>query len=57
MNISECQTGTFGPECKYNCSGHCSGVCNRTNGGCDMGCKPGYTGQKCDTGSIPSYFT
>lgn len=50
----ECPTGTFGLDCGYNCSGHCIDdiPCDKTTGRCDSGCKPGYTGELCDTGLI-----
>lgn len=48
----ECSTGTYGPGCLDSCTGHCLNdkACNTTTGRCDAGCKPGYTGEKCDTG-------
>lgn len=59
VDILECKRGTYGSECKHNCSRHCFNdlACNRTNGICDMGCKAGYKGQKCDTGFILTYYT
>lgn len=48
----ECQPGTYGPSCLYNCIGNCLNdkPCNITTGRCDAGCKPGYMGDMCDTG-------
>ncbi|XP_062579125.1 multiple epidermal growth factor-like domains protein 10 [Saccostrea cucullata] len=45
-----CASGTFGPDCKYNCSRHClnDSVCNSITGKCDKGCKPGYMGEQCN---------
>lgn len=55
----ECPIGTFGSDCGHNCSGHCIDdiPCNRTTGRCDSGCKPGYTGELCDTGLRKSIKT
>lgn len=48
----ECLPGKYGQGCLYSCTGHCLNdkVCNITTGRCDVGCKPGYTGEICDTG-------
>ena len=44
----ECDAGTFGKDCKSNCSSNCNrGTCERVNGKCFGGCKPGYMGNKC----------
>ncbi|XP_061196040.1 uncharacterized protein LOC133204332 [Saccostrea echinata] len=51
--VSGCVSGTFGTDCKNNCSGHCLNdfICNRTTGQCDYGCKPGYKGELCNNGN------
>lgn len=49
--FTACPPNSYGPNCVYTC-GYCSDdiPCNRTTGKCDRGCKPGYTGELCDTG-------
>lgn len=49
---TECPSGKYGPACLYNCNEHCltNKDCNVTTGRCNVGCKPGYTGEMCDTG-------
>ncbi|XP_052271724.1 uncharacterized protein LOC127872401 [Dreissena polymorpha] len=44
-----CRDGTFGKDCKQNCF-HCADntACDKIHGSCTRGCKPGYTGPKCD---------
>lgn len=48
--ITECNDGTFGYDCKNNCSGHCSNnnPCIKQTGHCNGGCKSGYTNVFCD---------
>lgn len=48
----DCSPGKYGPRCLYRCTGNCLNdkACNVTTGKCDDGCKPGYTGDMCDTG-------
>lgn len=48
--ITECQQGHYGKDCSQKCSMNCylEDQCNRTNGRCDNGCKPGWTGNTCD---------
>ena len=55
----ECGAGSYG----YNCSETCSSttcatgtLCDRVNGHCLDGCKPGYTGNFCET-SVWLLFT
>lgn len=45
-----CSPGKYGPDCINSCDGHClnNAACNITTGKCDAGCKPGYTGDKCN---------
>lgn len=47
-----CDDGTYGHDCKNNCSGHCmnGSQCNKLTGHCDRGCNPGYTGSDCSRG-------
>ena len=47
-----CDDGTFGYDCKNNCSGNCmnDSPCNTQTGHCDRGCKPGYTTENCSEG-------
>ncbi|XP_062618946.1 multiple epidermal growth factor-like domains protein 6 isoform X5 [Saccostrea cucullata] len=46
----ECNNGTFGEHCMYNCSGHCTGglPCKKDDGICIEGCTDGWTKDKCD---------
>ena len=45
----ECVAGTFGKDCKSDCSSNCNyGTCDHENGRCSSGCKPGYREDKCD---------
>lgn len=48
--FSECESGTYGKECKGKC-GHCfnSTDCFHVNGTCLSGCGPGYLGNLCTT--------
>ena len=44
-----CDAGTYGVDCKNNCSSNCkNGTCHHVNGRCIYGCKPGYIDDKCD---------
>lgn len=47
----ECESGTFGNNCSSNC--HCNNqTCDPINGTCpDAGCRPGYKGGTCSTGT------
>ncbi|KAK3795276.1 hypothetical protein RRG08_055838 [Elysia crispata] len=47
--LSECQTGRYGNQCKQSCSATCGGdnSCDRINGACIQGCDPGYLGTTC----------
>lgn len=46
----ECQFGYYGENCTNQCSMNCNVTsrCDRFTGSCDKGCKPGWTGYKCD---------
>jgi hypothetical protein len=47
--LSECRSGSFGTECRRNCSTTCKNVaCNHTNGYCIGGCEDGYQGLMCE---------
>lgn len=44
---TECSTGTYGPNCAYNCSSGCmNNICSKTDGNCS--CKAGYNGTMCE---------
>lgn len=44
-----CENGTFGTECKSQCSGNClyNVPCNSLSGHCDSGCASGYLDEFC----------
>ena len=48
----ECDSGTFGRECRNIC-GKCKGnnQCHHINGTCMEGCHPGFIGLQCDQGT------
>lgn len=51
--FAECESGTYGKECKGRC-GHClnSTDCFHVNGTCLNGCGPGFRGNMCTTRNI-----
>ena len=50
--ITECLSGTFGPNCYGTCGNCFNGTsCNRETGACVLGCAAGFTGGVCKTGS------
>ena len=54
--FSECDVGTYGQNCSYNCSINCvNGQCERTNGHCSQGCLPGYYYPQCNEGMFSLY--
>lgn len=52
MNLTECENGQYGQDCKNVC-GHCADQlqCHHVNGVCLKGCNPGYTGNNCTQGT------
>lgn len=48
--IAECQLGYYGKDCQGVCSVNCfhASRCYKFTGQCYVGCKPGWTGNKCD---------
>ena len=42
-----CPTGRYGRDCSETCGDQCQG-CDRFSGVCELGCLPGWTGQRCD---------
>lgn len=50
----ECLIGIYGLGCLDSCIGYCLNdkVCNIIIGRCDVGCKFGYMGEKCDIGIL-----
>ena len=52
FNYIECDSGTFGRECREIC-GKCKGnnPCHHINGTCMEGCHPGFIGLHCDQGT------
>ena len=50
IGSTECESGTYGRECKSNC-GHCfnSTDCFHVNGTCLKGCDAGFLGNMCKT--------
>lgn len=51
----ECMDTFFGINCSQECDNKCNS-CNRTTGTCDNGCKPGWTGVSCQTGTCKLYW-
>lgn len=47
--ITECDENYFGRNCENMCNVTCKG-CNVTNGICDKGCQPGWSGLFCQDG-------
>ena len=45
--LLECPAGRYGESCYDTCGDQCQG-CNRFSGICDLGCLPGWAGQRCD---------
>ena len=45
--LLECSAGRYGESCSETCGDQCQG-CNRFSGVCELGCLPGWTGQRCD---------
>lgn len=48
----ECPPGYYGNDCRYQCSLNCyvTSACEKFTGQCIGGCKPGWTGIKCNHG-------
>lgn len=46
---TECESGFYGPKCRYACSSTCKTPhkCHHVTGKCDDGCKDGWQGMKC----------
>ena len=55
--LSACAAFTFGFDCMGRC-GHCrqDKKCNLMTGHCSSGCKPGWTGERCDRGKSWLFF-
>ncbi|GFR78172.1 multiple epidermal growth factor-like domains 10 [Elysia marginata] len=50
--LPRCEEGKYGENCANTCSDHCGGQdkpCDHVTGVCLLGCRPGYSGQLCDT--------
>ena len=59
-HLSECPSGTYGPNCNQNCSKHCvNSICDKFSetAVCLNGCQPGYTRENCTEGKYsPSEY-
>ena len=55
---TECPEGSFGQNCRQNCSIHCliSGKCDKIKGYCIGGCQTGWKNLQCDEGKIKKYL-
>lgn len=56
--IAECQLGSYGTDCRGVCSVNCfhASRCDKVTGQCYSGCKPGWTGNKCDKSMVFIFF-
>lgn len=50
--LSVCPSGWYGRNCSQQCGQHCIPSCDRFTGVCELGCKPGWKGQFCETSNF-----
>nr|XP_022315011.1 receptor-type tyrosine-protein phosphatase kappa-like isoform X1 [Crassostrea virginica] len=48
IQIFKCSQGTYGPQCESVCRNCQDNRCNEDTGVCEVGCKSGWYGDKCD---------
>ncbi|XP_078316648.1 uncharacterized protein LOC144620309 [Crassostrea virginica] len=48
IRIFKCSQGTYGPQCENECRNCQDNRCNEDTGVCEVGCKSGWYGDKCD---------
>ena len=51
-----CPPGTYGPSCSKKCQCKKGLTCDSASGECSEKCQPGYTGPKCDLGTVLNNF-
>ena len=51
--VEVCDIGKWGNICEIDCPENCdTNDCDKADGSCTEGCKPGWKGDKCETGNF-----